>query len=141
MRTTTIRWKAILLCLLCGLNSIIIVSIILFLKKPQIETGTYTSYAYDVAIDNGFSEGEAVQVSLLDTGVYYLTLEWCEIEHGQYTVDNNGVAILTVDATVLIDGKNSAGYLIPIKGKQFMLLTRNGESHYVDKVLNTPFVS
>lgn len=49
-------------------------------------------------------------------------------------MDENGVAMLIADAEFLADGENAIGHLVPVKGKRFVLLTRNGQSHYMDLI-------
>lgn len=135
MGKTITRSKGIFFCLLSAAVAAAITLLITLLptEKP-IDTGTYSSAAYDVTRDGPYSEGLETRVTLLRDGVYYMTLDSHEIERGRYNVDENGVAMLIVDVAFLADGENAIGHLIPIKGKRFVLLTRNGQSHYMDKI-------
>lgn len=133
MEKTITRSKGIFFCLLSVAVAVAITLLITLLPTDKpIDTGTYSSAAYDVTRDGAYSEGWDTRVILLRDGTYYMTLNSREIERGRYNVDENGVAMLIADAEFLADGENAIGHLIPIKGKQFVLLTRNGQSHYMD---------
>ena len=132
MGKTITRSKGIFFCLLSVAAAVAITLLITLLPTDKpIDAGTYSSAAYDVTRDGPYSEGWETRVTLWD-GTYYMTLNSREIERGRYNVDENGVAMLIADVEFLADGENAIGHLIPIKGKQFVLLTRNGQSHYMD---------
>ena len=121
-------WLVVLLCALSAAITAVVMLKILNPPKAQAGTGTYTSYAYDVPYQGAYSETSAIHLTLTDTGVYYLLAwDWTEVERGQYSVDENGVAKLTVDAIYRAGDVESAGFLVPTAGKQFMLLTRDGK--------------
>lgn len=128
-------WMVVLLCLLSAAIVAVVMLKILDPPKAQAGMGTYSSFAYDVSYQGGYTETTATNLSLLDTGVYYLlSWDWSEVERGRYTVDGNGIALLTVDAAYHTDDADDIGFLVPTKGKQFLLLTRDGRSIYMNKI-------
>lgn len=135
MKKTISWWLVVLLCALSAAITAVVMLKILNPPKAQAGTGTYTSYAYDVPYQGAYSETSAIHLTLTDTGVYYLLAwDWTEVERGQYSVDENGVAKLTVDAIYRAGDVESAGFLVPTAGKQFILLTRDGKSIYMNRI-------
>ena len=135
MKKTISWWAAALLCLLSAAIVAAVMLKVLDPPKAQAGRGTYSSYAYDVSYQGAYTEGTATNLSLSETGVYYLfSWDWSETERGQYTVDENGIARLTVDPAYHTDDTDDAGFLVPTKGKQFLLLTRDGRSIYMNKI-------
>lgn len=131
-----ISWGMVVL--LCLLSAAIVAAVMLkVLDPPKVQAGrgTYSSYAYDVSYQGAYTEGTATNLSLSETGVYYLfSWDWSEVERGRYTVDENGIALLTVDAAYHTDNADDIGFLVPTKGKQFLLLTRDRRSIYMNKI-------